>query len=58
MRKLILAILIILCIGVVGEFDHIDGLESQLVYCSNTKDGTWPDFKGLYNACDSLLHEP
>lgn len=44
------AVVAVLCavIVFVGQSDMRDAENEQAVYCSMVKEGSWPDYKGIY----------
>jgi hypothetical protein len=42
----------LLC-GFVGRMDYEDAKAEEALYCSNVKNGVWPDYEGTYkNFCE------
>lgn len=43
-----------LLFGVVGRLDYEDAVAEENLYCSNVKDGIWPDYDGIYaDVCEA-----
>lgn len=51
-RAPIIIVLLVVAFGFVGHFDYEDAKEQEALYCSNVKNGVWPDYEGTYDeAC-------
>lgn len=43
-----------LLFGVVGRLDYEDAKAEEALYCSNVKNGVWPDYDGIYaDVCEA-----
>ena len=51
----ILAVVVFwLLFGVVGRLDYEDAVAEEALYCSNVKNGIWPDYDGIYaDVCEA-----
>lgn len=39
---------------VVGRLDYEDAVAEEALYCNNVKNGTWPDYDGIYaDVCEA-----
>ena len=48
-----------LLFGVVGRLDYEDAVAEEALYCSNVKNGTWPDYNGIYaDVCEAEYGKP
>ena len=47
-RTAILVSLAIFLFGVVSEMSYEDAVREENQYCELVGDGTWPDYKGIY----------
>ena len=56
----ILAVVVFgLLVGVVGRFDYEDAVAEEALYCSNVKNGLWPDYDGIYaDVCEAEYGKP
>lgn len=49
--KIFVAAVVVLCLfafGKVGQMDFEDALSQEQTYCKRVAEGTWPDYKGIY----------
>lgn len=46
--KILTVVVFVLLFGVVGRMDYEDAVAEEALYCSNVKNGTWPDYEGIY----------
>ena len=45
--------------GIVGHFDYEDAKAEEALYCSNVKNGVWPDYDGTYaKVCEAEYGKP
>lgn len=45
---------LVLAFGLVGRMDYEDAKADEALYCSNVKDGVWPDYDGTYaDVCEA-----
>lgn len=44
----LLGVLITLCVGKLSNMEYQDAKDRDSRYCSMVRDGTWPDYDGLY----------
>ena len=43
-----LGLQIVVLIGIVGHMDYQDEILEASRYCANVYEGTWPDYRGIY----------
>ena len=48
MKNVFIGLAIGLLLGVVGSMDYEDAKAEEALYCSNVKNGVWPDYEGTY----------
>lgn len=54
MKSVFIGIAIGLLLGVVGSMDYEDAKAEEALYCSNVKNGVWPDYDGIYaDVCEA-----
>ena len=59
MKSVFIGIAIGLLLGVVGSMDYEDAKAEEALYCSNVKNGVWPDYDGTYaKVCEAEYGKP
>ena len=59
MKNVFIGLAIGLLLGVVGSMDYEDAKAEEALYCSNVKNGTWPDYEGIYKkVCEAEYGKP
>ena len=59
MKSVFIGIAIGLLLGVVGSMDYEDAKAGEALYCSNVKNGVWPDYAGIYTkVCEAEYGKP
>ncbi len=54
MKSVFIGLAIGLLLGVVGSMDYEDAKAEEALYCSNVKNGVWPDYDGIYaDVCEA-----
>lgn len=59
MKNVFIGLAIGLLLGVVGSMDYEDAKAEEALYCSNVKNGVWPDYEGTYaKVCEAEYGKP
>ncbi len=59
LKGFLAALAIFAAFGVVGSMDYEDAKAEEALYCSNVKNGVWPDYKGTYaKVCEAEYGKP
>jgi len=52
-KTVLIVAAVVALFGIVGHFDYEDAKAEEALYCSNVKNGVWPDYEGTYkNFCE------
>lgn len=54
MKNVFIGIAIGLALAIAGSMDYEDAKDEEALYCSNVKNGVWPDYDGIYaDVCEA-----
>ena len=58
-KTVLIAVAVVALFGIVGHFDYEDAKAEEALYCSNVKNGVWPDYDGIYaDVCEAEYGKP
>ena len=58
-KTVLIVAAVVALFGIVGHFDYEDAVAEEALYCSNVKNGTWPDYEGIYKkVCEAEYGKP
>lgn len=59
MKSVFIGLAIGLLLGVAGSMDYEDAKAEEALYCSNVKNGVWPNYEGTYaKVCEAEYGKP
>ena len=58
-KTILIVAAVVALFGIVGHFDYEDAKAEEALYCSNVKNGVWPDYDGIYaDVCEAEYGKP
>ena len=58
-KTILIVAAVVALFGIVGHFDYEDAKAEEALYCSNVKNGVWPDYDGTYaKVCEAEYGKP